>query len=269
MAVITVSRQAGSLGDEIAATVAEKLSYDYVDKAKIGDALENQGLAVSDFERFDGRKPSVWQSFTQQKKKFIHLLRATVYDFARSGNVVIIGRGGQALLKDIAGTLHVRIVAPFETRIQRLMDQEGYDKKKSEQHVILNDHDSAGFIRSFFDIDWDDVNMYDLVLNTRTMSVGAATSLIHAAINAQEFNVSSQQIEKKLIDMSLEEKSKSVLVGFPGIDLTNVEAADGVVVLSGLARSGQNIEACQNAVSKIEGVKKVRSKMDIVTIAGI
>jgi cytidylate kinase len=269
MAVVTVSRQAGSLGDEIAAAVAEKLSYNYVDKAKIGNAMENQGLPVSDFERFDGRKPSIWQSFTHQKKKFIHLLRATLYDFARSGNVVIIGRGGQALLKDIAGTLHVRIVAPFETRIQRLMDQEGYDKKKSEQHVILNDHDSAGFIRSFFDIEWDDENMYDLVLNTRTMSVGAAASLIHAAIKAQEFSVSSQQIERKLMDMSLEEKSRGVLAGFPGIDVTNIEVTDGVVVLSGLARSGQNIEECQTTVSRIEGVKKVRSKMDIVTIAGI
>ena len=129
MAVITISRQTGSFGDEIAKAVAENLRYNCVDKMKISGALADQGLRASDFEKFDGKKPTIWQSLSNQKKKFIFLLRAAVYYFARSGNVVILGRGGQALLKDIPGTLHVRIFAPFESRMRRLMDLEGYDEK--------------------------------------------------------------------------------------------------------------------------------------------
>lgn len=269
MAVITISRQTGSFGDEIAKAVAEKLRYNCVDKMKISDALADQGLRAPDFEKFDGKKPTIWQSLSNQKKKFIFLLRAAVYDFARSGNVVILGRGGQALLKDIPGTLHVRIVAPFESRMRRLMDLEGYDEKKSEQLILQNDRDSSGYIRSFFDIDWDDENMYDLLLNTRTMSVETATSLIIAAITAPEFKESSKEVEKNLEDMALAQKAKGVLVGFTGIDLTSVEVAQGVVVLTGLARSNESIAECQRTISRIEGVMEVRSNLDIMPLTGI
>lgn len=88
------------------------------------------------------------------EKKLTYLLRATVYDFARSGNAVIVGRGGQALLKQIPGTLHVRITAPLEIRIRRLMDQGDYDEQLARRVILSNDHESSGFISSFFNIDW-------------------------------------------------------------------------------------------------------------------
>lgn len=68
MAVITISRQMESLGDQIAKAVAEKLRYNYVDKVKISDALMEQGLTASDFEKFDEKKPHIWQSLFHQKK---------------------------------------------------------------------------------------------------------------------------------------------------------------------------------------------------------
>ena len=73
----------------MAKAAAVKLPYNYVDKVKISDALAELGLAAPDFEKFEGKNPT--------------LLRAAVYDFANSGNVIILGRGGQALLKDIQG----------------------------------------------------------------------------------------------------------------------------------------------------------------------
>lgn len=269
MAVITISRQMGTLGDQIAEAVAEALRYNYVDKVKISDALAEQGLPASDFEKFDEKKPTIWQSLSNQKKKLTHLLRATVYDFARSGNVIILGRGGQALLKQIPGTLHVRIVAPLEIRIRRLMDQRDYDEKQAERIILHNDHESSGFIRAFFDIDWDDTDMYDLLLNTRAMTVQTAASLIISAITAREFKQSSEKVEKNLEDMALAQKSKGVLVGIPHIDLTSVKVKQGVVVLTGFARSIESINECKSIISQIKGVKEVRSKLDVDPTTGI
>jgi cytidylate kinase len=269
MAIITISRQTGSLGDEIVKAAAEKLHYSYVDKIKISDALAELGLAAHDFEKFDGKKPTIWQSMSHQKKKFAFLLRAAVYDFANSGNVIILGRGGQSLLKDIPGTLHVRIVAPFETRIRRLMEMQGYDRKKSEQLIAQNDRDSSEYIRSFFDIDWNDQNMYDLVLNTRTMSVETSTALIIAAITAQEFRDRPEQVEKSLADMALAQLTQGALVGFAGIDLTSVEVAQGVVVLAGLASSHERIEECKKTVSRLKGVKEVRGMLEVVPLVSM
>jgi cytidylate kinase len=269
MAVITISRQKGSRGDIIAKMVAERLQYQYVDKTKISDAMANQGLPAPDFEKFDGKKPTIWQSMTDQKKKFTFLLRATVYDFARDGNAVILGRGGQALLKDIPGTLHVRIVAPLEIRRQRLMDQEDMDPKMAEQLLLQSDRDSSGFIRSFFDIDWRDENFYDLLVNTRALSVDIATALIVEAASAPEIRDRAKAVETSLADKALVQKARAVLVGFPGVDLTRIEVAQGVVTLSGLARSKENIESCRLTIMQLDGVQAVRNKLEIVPMAGV
>src|SRR5512138_2824372 len=101
MAIITVSRQVGSLGTEMAQGVAERLHYDYVDKEKIGKALAAYGLPEPDLEKFDEKKPPFWDSWQVQRKKFLHFLEAVIYDFARGGKAVIVGRGGQVLLKDL------------------------------------------------------------------------------------------------------------------------------------------------------------------------
>jgi cytidylate kinase len=269
MAIITISRQKGSLGDEIAKAVAETLQYALVDKTKISDAMADQGLPAPQFEKFDGKKPSIFQSMTDQKKKFTFLLRAVVYDFARRGNAVILGRGGQALLKEIPGTLHVRIVAPLETRAKRLMEQEDSDEREAEQLLLQYDRDSSGFIRSFFDIDWGDEGLYDVILNTRSMSVSTATSLIAEATRAPEISLRAAEVEENLKDKALMQKARAMLVGYPGIDLTRIEVAKGVIVLSGLARSKDNIESCCSDVRQIKGVKEVSSRLEIVPLAGV
>lgn len=269
MAVITISRQTGALGDEIAKAVAEELHYNYVDKTQISDAMADQGLSFPEFEKFDGKKPTIWQSMTNQKKKFIYLLRAAVYHFAGSGNAVILGRGGQALLKDIPATLHVRIFAPMETRLKRLMDREGYTQKQAGQVIAKCDRDSSGYIRSFFDIDWDDENMYDLLLNTRTMTVGSAVSLIASAMDAPDFKAGLKGFKKNLEDLALTQKAMGILVGFPGVDLTHLEVLQGVLLLSGLARSRSQIEACVKILAEIKGIKEVRSNLEVATLAGV
>lgn len=269
MAIITISRQKGSLGDEIAKAVSESLQYALVDKTKISDTMADQGLPAPEFEKFDGKKPTIWQSMTDQKRRFTFLIRAVLYDYASKGNAVILGRGGQALLKEIPGTLHVRIVAPLETRIKRLVELKESDKQQAEQLLVQSDRDSGGFIRSFFDVDWEDGTLYDLIFNTRSMSVGTVASLIMEAIRAPEISQRAADVEASLEDKALMQKTRAVLVGYPGIDLARIEVARGVIVLSGLARSRDNIEACCATVRQIDGVKEVHSKLEIVPLAGV
>lgn len=268
MAIITISRQTASLGDDIAKSVAETLQYTFIDKMQISDVLEKHGLPAADFDKFDGKKPTIWQSMSIQKDRFIYLLGAAVYGFATSGDVVILGRGGQVLLKDVPGVLHVRIVAPFEVRMQRLMATEGCDEKKAAKLLARNDRDSSGYIRAFFDNDWDDENLYDLVLNTRTMSADTAMSLIHAMISAREFSKTPGDASVGLEDMALEETIKGLLVGVSGIELGNVAVTKGVVVLNGLANSDEDARTCQHIVSNISGVKEIRESLQIVPYPG-
>ena len=156
MAVVTVSRQMGSLGTEIAQILAERLQYEYVDKDKIGKVLATYGLPALDLEKFDEKKPPFWDSWQIQRKKFLHFLEAVIYEFARKGNVVIVGRGGQVFLKDLPGVLHLRVIAPLALRVKRSLAENLGDEKQVARLLRRNDRDSEGFIRSFLDVNWDD-----------------------------------------------------------------------------------------------------------------
>jgi cytidylate kinase len=261
MAIVTISRQLGSLGTEIAQGVAEKLRYEYVDKNKVTEALAPYGLFAPDVEKFDEKKPTFWDSLEIQKKKFLHALEAVIYDFARKGNVVIVGRGGQVLLKDLPGVLRTRIIAPFEVRLKRMLTMEGSGEKKASQILNQSDRDSAGFLRSFFDADWDDRNLYDLMINTEKLSAETVVKLIIDSISSQEIQEGGKGVDAKLIDLAITQKVEVILMGIIGIGFQNVgvQVKEGVVHLSGLVASDVLKADCLHSVAQIEGVKSVDS----------
>ena len=261
MAMVTISRQLGSLGTEIGQGVAEKLRYEYVDKKMVTEALANYGLFAPEVEKFDEKKPTFWDSFQIQKKKFLHALEAVIYDLAGKGNVVIVGRGGQVLLKNLPGVLHVRIIAPFETRLKRILAMERGNEKRASRALNQNDRDSAGFLRSFFDVNWDDRNLYDLMINTEKLSVETGVKLIIDSISSLEIQEGGKGVDAKLIDLALTQKVEVILMGIIGMGFDNVgvQVKEGVVHLSGLVASDILKEDCLRAVGRLEGVKSVES----------
>jgi hypothetical protein len=99
MSVITISRQLGSLGTEIARGVAEELKYEYADKEMVGEIMAGYGITAPEMDKFDEKRPPFWDSLSLQRTNFLHALHAAIYDFARRGQVVIVGRGGQQIPK--------------------------------------------------------------------------------------------------------------------------------------------------------------------------
>ena len=263
MSVLTISRQGGSLGTEIAQEVAGRLNYEYVDKERIGKALAEFGLLSPDVERFDEKKPPFWDSWQVQRRKFLHFLQAVIFDLAGKGNVVIVGRGGQVLLKDLPGVLHLRIVAPFEVRLRRIMEKERGDEKDTTRTLRRSDRDSAGFIHSFFDVDWEDPNLYDLVINTHKFSVETAARMILESIQSPEIKESEKRAEEKLADLALFQKVEATLLGLLGLDIRhlNIQVEKGAVTLRGAVTSGVDKENCQRAVAALEGVNKVDNQL--------
>ena len=124
MAIITISRQFGSLGTIIAKALKDELKLESLDKIALEETLvSDYGIPEEKVERYDEKKPAFWDIFSSDKDRYLHFLKTVLYDFASKGNCIIIGRGGQVLLKDIPGVLHVRIVAPRELRIKRIKER--------------------------------------------------------------------------------------------------------------------------------------------------
>ena len=265
MATITVSRQLGSLGTEIAREVAEKLIYDYVDKEKIGKILAEFGLGSAELEEFDEKRPPLWDFFSIQRTNFLNSIQAAIYDFARKGRVVIVGRGGQVLLRNLPGTLHVRIFAPFDLRVKRLVESERIDEKRAARILRRSDHDSAGYVYSFFHADWNDASLYDLIINTEKLSPPSAVQLIIDSIHSGEIQEGVEKGKGKLAELALVQRAKAKLVPILGSDLYHVEirAEGGILILRGEVASSGLKEDCERRVAALEGIDGVENQLSV------
>jgi cytidylate kinase len=263
MAIISISRQIGSLGDEIAKLAADQLGYELIEKSQISEILAKHGFSASDVDKYDEKKPSLLQTLSIQKKIFAHLIRTAVYELAAKENVMIVGRGAQVILKDIPGTLHVRVIAPYAARVGRLMEQMGYENKKAQWLIRQSDRDSSGYIRTYFDASWDDSDLYDLVINTRTMTMSSGVEMILSAVGTDEFR-KSPQVSEKLIDLALTQKVKAVLLEVAGVEVVNLEVQKGAVNMIGSAISIEAKEECEKAISNIRGIAEVNNQLNVM-----
>jgi len=208
MGVITISRQLGSGGDEIAGLVCEQLGYQRFDKktmAQIGAELGMTGAIVdraaastqigprSLIERWFGNyenplgDPSSW-TFGARSDARVGLsvvdLRKLIEAGYEKGNVIIVGRGGMAALQDKPDVLHVRIVAPPEVRIKRVQQREGITEEEARQRVDWRDRTDVEWIKRYFDLDSHEPGLYDLVINTRNITPAVAVEMILDAFKA-------------------------------------------------------------------------------------
>jgi cytidylate kinase len=102
------------------------------------------------------------------------------------GNVLIIGRGGQAILEEKPDVLHVRMVAPIEDRVRRLQERENLTAPQARRLATERDRAKEEYLRTFYSIDPSDASMYDLVVNTRKFSMDTAVDLIITLAKALE-----------------------------------------------------------------------------------
>ncbi len=265
MAIITISRQIGSLGTAIAMATADKLGYEYIEKVQISEILSKLGFSISDIDKFDEKKPSIWQTLTVQKELFAHFIRAAVCERAARKNVVIVGRGGQVILKDIPGTLHIRVIAPYATRVSRIMEQRGYEENDVQRMIRQSDNDSSGYLSTYFDANWDDSDLYDLVINTRAMTPNKSVEIITCAVDTKAKEIKeSPQMSEVLYNLALSHKAKAAILQVTGgVEWVNLDVEKGVASLSGLVRSHAVKDACEKAILNIQGVKSVHNQLNL------
>ena len=173
-------------------------------------------------------------------------------------------------MKDLPGVLHIRIIAPFDVRIQRIIDKGKGGEKQAAEILRRSDRNSAGFIRAYFDVDWDDQTLYDLIINTRKLSVDSGARMILESISSPEIKEGEKKAEEKLADLALVQKVESSLVDILGTDLRHIsiQAERGVLALGGTVASESLKNDCQKAVARIEGVNRVDNELSVASYYG-
>lgn len=220
MAVITISRTYGSSGDEIAHRLCVLLGYRYFDKGLICSIATELGLVRDDVVDF-AEDAQVFQTFLDQlvgrakrtgqvrvwqhspngtrtiKEQVIdsdcatNLVQAAIQEAYKDGDVVIVGRGGQALLQGKPNVLHVRIEAPWDIRVRYVEEHEKVNRVIAQETLIKKDNAAADYLRHFYKIEWDDPLLYHLVINSGKCSVEGAAQLIDRALKQLLLSVAS------------------------------------------------------------------------------
>lgn len=194
MPAITISREMGSLGTAIAQAAADTLGYRIMCCEVINEAAARAGtpevaLAALDDLNLLGLKPSF-----KQQQAYHRGVRIVMEEQAARGNVVLVGRAGQVILKDHRDVMHVRIVAPLALRIERIAARQRVSPAAARAQVETSDRTRRTYLRRYYHVDYNDVSLYDLVINTRGLTVEAATRILveawsrHCSLHAPERN---------------------------------------------------------------------------------
>src|SRR5947207_8882405 len=129
MAVITISRHPGSLGDTIARALADRLQYRLVERSELIQVAERIGGTDVAWDRapeLRERSPSFWERLNEERRRYASVLRRAITQLAEEDDVVIVGLGGGQLLKGLSNVLRLQIIAPMDVRHQRVSDR-GFD----------------------------------------------------------------------------------------------------------------------------------------------
>ncbi len=178
MPTITISRQLGSQGSTLAKAVGERLGYRVVWRDLINLAAQRAGapevaLAAIDELGLFGLRPSA-AAFRAYHQAVAQVLS----EMADAGEVIIVGRAGQVILRDHPNVIHVRVIAPAEVRAQRLAARCRIPIEAARAQVETSDRARRNYLRRYYHARWDDPTLYDLIINTARVPIPAAADLL-------------------------------------------------------------------------------------------
>ncbi len=268
MAIITISREMGSAGIPIAHQAAEKLGYTLIDGEAIRKVASDYGLSLEALEQADEKPPAFIEKMDAQMEIDFRMIELIVLDYALKGNVIIYGRGGQDLLEGVSNVLRVRIIAPFEERVERWAEREWLDPDLARVLVRKSDQQRAGFIKYYFDRDWADPLHYDLTINTLRLSEETAVKLICDGVKDKNL-VERKDPAKKIIQDRIIEKKVEVEIlskgGIEGLHQYHFHLAvkAGVVTLSGHLHNDDQRQNIIEIAKAVDGVKGIKDQLEI------
>src|SRR5262245_50384037 len=263
MAVVTISHQMGAGGPEIGMKLGQRLGYRYVDQELVLDVARRYGVAEDKLSHLDESKPTLFERFDTETRYYITILQTTLLEFAESDNAVLMGRGGQWLLRGIPHVLRVRVIAPFEHRVRQWIRRtaevggEAPNQRAAADLLRRDDSEKAGRMRYLYEVDIADPALYDMVVNSEKLRCEAAVEMIERVIQRPEM-LTTDAARRIVASRVLASRVQVALATHPETRRyrITVEARDGVVTLEATAALERALEVARD----VPGVREVRTR---------
>ena len=260
MAILTIARRYGSGGREIGQAIAEQLNYEYVDRKKILDDMREEGKKWEELAKhFDENYPNIWERYDWSFRGFAALNQSYFLNYALKDNTVIMGRGGNFLLKGIPYALRVRIIAPIEKRIEKVMEREGVNSENARLLIEKADREMAGAIYLIYGKDWDNPGEYEMVFNTGVQTADEIiTSIKDALFKKEKYN--TENARRILQLRTLAAKIKAAIATNPQFCISVLDVdpnEEGLIekglVLRGITYNQKDIKMIEEIAKKLSG----------------
>jgi len=271
MAILTISQEMGSGGAEIGMTVATRLGYTYVDNEELLGRAQRYGLAEDRLARLVEDRPSWVERFDAETRRCILALQTVLYEFAQADNIVLMGGGGQWLLRGVPHALRARIVAPFPERVTQLtatLSAEGRERvtpKTVAQFIRRDDIQKSARMRYLFDVDLKAPGLYDVLINTAVLSRETAVALLADLARRPDFSTTDEG-RQLVADRALASQVEVALAGHSQMRrrAIGVESSHGVVTLE--LPSGADPEVALAVAREVAGVQSVTLRIAEIPI---
>lgn len=210
--IITVGRQYGSGGREVAKKLAEVMNLSFYDKELLAEASRESGICQEVIENYDekqekrsffsmlgtgfqGRTDSLGMYLEMPLNHRIFLAQFdAIRKIADKGSCVIVGRCADYVLRDHPNVLNVFIKASLEERIKRIERLYDPDPIKAEDMIRKADKQRATYYNYYATGTWGDANNYHLCLDTGVLGVNGAVELIRRAVELRQEKIEEEQI---------------------------------------------------------------------------
>ena len=268
MPVVAMTQEMATLGKDVALGVAEALDLQQV-RHEVGDVVAGRmHVKKSLIRRIREGKASRVEKWAADEKTISIFTAEEVFDRAVKGNVLIRGWGATLLLRSVPHIPCVRVCAPLELRVKRLMERLETDDEGLARHEIeVDDAARAARMGEHFNVKWGDPTLYDLTLNTERIPIPTCVDQVVALVRSPAFQ-ETRESRQHLADLALQARTRAALRADPrtaAIDIT-VEVSAGRLRLRGIVVDDSEKALVREVLQSLPGVTAIDD--DLRTMAG-
>ena len=266
MAVVALTQGMGSLAKDIAEQLSQELGLSTLQHEVAERVADKMHVRKSLINRLRAGKAGSIERLTADRKSVAVYTAEEVLETAAHGNVVLRGWGATLLLRPVAHVPCVRIMRPFEKRVQWLLKElDTDDVEMAEAEIRRSDHASATRMQEQFGVNWGDPVLFDLVLNTDRLTVDTCVQQIKALLLRPEF-AETEASRAMLQGMTLSAHIRAALRANEqtrGVDVT-IESLNGHVTLRGIVVSEEERSGAEQTAAAVPGVQAIDNQLRVM-----
>ena len=185
--IITINRECGSGGGEIARLLGEKLGLKVYGRAMLQSIADQFNMTLENMDRVKAQKTNWWSDFCKFYRQFdmtgysddprpeatplsLYYAEARLLrELAEQESCIIVGRAGFHIFRDNPNALHLLIMADRDARIARIATKQNLSPEEAAKVIDKTDKDRDTFVKTVADTSRYDARNYDFVLNVTNM----------------------------------------------------------------------------------------------------